>query len=251
MSVRYGLIAAAALGLAGCATADRVQELEDRLAALEKKVEEQAAAAPAARAAGGAPAEAGVDQAKEDAATKVYEELAALVKDGKMAEAKAVAAKMETEFGDTRMWKRAAKMAQELEVIGKPAPTSFVVDKWFQNEASINFASSSPTLVVFWEEWCPHCRREVPNLEATYNKFKGQGLQMVGVTKVTRKSTEESVTAFIAEQKVTYPMAKETGELSTHFNVSGIPAAAVVKNGEIVWRGHPARITDEMIQGWL
>ena len=38
--------------------------------------------------------------------------------------------------------------------------------------------------------------------------------------------------------------------MSQHFNVSGIPAAAVVKDGKIVWRGHPARLTDEMIQGW-
>ena len=45
--------------------------------------------------------------------------------------------------------------------------------------------------------------------------------------------------------------AKENGDLSKHFNVSGIPAAAVVKGGKIVWRGHPGRLSDDMINGWL
>jgi hypothetical protein len=39
--------------------------------------------------------------------------------------------------------------------------------------------------------------------------------------------------------------------MSTYFGVRGIPAAAVVKDGQIVWRGHPARITEDMLKGWL
>ena len=39
--------------------------------------------------------------------------------------------------------------------------------------------------------------------------------------------------------------------LAQYFAVSGIPAAAVVKNGKVVWRGHPARINDEMLKGWM
>ena len=50
---------------------------------------------------------------------------------------------------------------------------------------------------------------------------------------------------------MTYPTAKENGDLSKHFNVSGIPAAAVVKGGKVVWRGHPGRLNDSMIDGWL
>ena len=60
-----------------------------------------------------------------------------------------------------------------------------------------------------------------------------------------------SSTEFIKDNKVTYPTAKENGDLSKHFNVSGIPAAAVVKGGKIIWRGHPGRLNDSMIDGWL
>jgi hypothetical protein len=35
------------------------------------------------------------------------------------------------------------------------------------------------------------------------------------------------------------------------FNVSGIPAAAVVKDGVVVWRGHPARLNNDILTGML
>ena len=75
---------------------------------------------------------------------------------------------------------------------------------------------------------------------------------MIGLTKQTRGVTDEQVTSFIGENKVTYPIAKEQGDsLSQHYGVRGIPAAAVVKDGKVVWRGHPARLTDQMIEDWL
>ena len=74
---------------------------------------------------------------------------------------------------------------------------------------------------------------------------------MVGLTKVTRYATDEKIVEFIDEKKLTYPMAKEDGEMYKAFNVSGIPAAAAVKGGKIIWRGHPGRLTDEMIAGWM
>ena len=46
-------------------------------------------------------------------------------------------------------------------------------------------------------------------------------------------------------------MAKESGDASKAFGVSGIPAAAVVKDGKVVWRGHPGRLTEQMIESWI
>jgi thiol-disulfide isomerase/thioredoxin len=105
--------------------------------------------------------------------------------------------------------------------------------------------------VVFWEVWCPHCKREVPKLDEMYAKYKGQGLNVVGVTQVSNGKTDEEVAAFISENHVSYPTAKVGPELPNAFAVQGIPAAAVIKDGKVVWRGHPAQLNDEMITGWL
>ena len=84
-----------------------------------------------------------------------------------------------------------------------------------------------------------------------WQKYKDQGLQVVALTKITRSSTEETVSKFIEDKKMTYPVAKEDGKASQYFGVAGIPAAAVVKDGKVIWRGHPANISEAMLKGWI
>lgn len=227
--------------IAGCATADRVKALEEKVASLEEKVEASAKSGGKA---------APKDEKAEKAAASLYEEIGKAVRAGDTDGAKAKLGEMKKKYSETTAYRRARKIERELEVIGKAAPSSLDVEKWYTSESKIDFASDAPTLLVFWEIWCPHCRREVPKMQATWDKYKGK-IQMVGLTKLSRSATEEKVTEFIAENKVTYPTAKENGDLSKHFNVSGIPAAAVVKGGKIIWRGHPGRLSDDMIDGWL
>lgn len=237
---RFIILGAMAL-LAGCATADRVKALEEKVAELEKTVEENAKSGAKA---------AVKDEKAEKAAAAIYEKIGKSVREGDTEGAKKQLAELKAKYSNTTAYRRARKIERELEVIGKAAPVSLEVEKWYTSESKIDFASDKPTLLVFWEIWCPHCKREVPKMQATWDKYQGK-IQMVGLTKITRSATEEKVTEFIAEKNVTYPTAKENGDLSKHFNVSGIPAAAVVKGGKVVWRGHPGRLNDSMIDGWL
>ncbi|MFT5686791.1 MAG: serine/threonine protein kinase/thiol-disulfide isomerase/thioredoxin [Myxococcota bacterium] len=133
-----------------------------------------------------------------------------------------------------------SQLQAEVEVIGKIAP-DLVVEKWFTGSGS---TYKNVTLLIFWEQWCPHCKREVPALQEVYQTYSNRGLQIIGLTKITKDSTEEKVEEFISEKGLTYPIAKEYGggSLSEYFNVSGIPAAALIKDGEVIWRGHPARL---------
>jgi thiol-disulfide isomerase/thioredoxin len=232
------------VALSGCATQDQVKKLEERIAEVEKKQ----AAAPAARQ-GQNPMQGSGDPAKEEAARNLYTQIQEMVGKGDIEGAKKKMVELTANYGDTTTAKRAQSLNAELSVVGKAAPTDLKVEKWYQGQSEVHI-DQGPTLVVFWEVWCPHCKREVPKLEATYEKYKGK-LQVVGLTKITKSSTEEKVQEFITEQKVSYPMAKETGEMSDYFAVSGIPAAAVIKDGKVVWRGHPGRLTDDMINAWL
>jgi len=226
--------------LFGCADPElqkKVEDLEKKVAELEKRP----VGMPGAPGAANPEAE---NKAAEllKAATKASEE-------GNYDEAKAKLAELKSKFGATRAAKAAARLDSELAVIGKDAG-ALEVDKWFQGD--LGSLDDGTTLLVFWEVWCPHCKREVPKLAETYNKFNGKGLKMVGLTKMTRDIKEEQVTSFLSENKVNYPIAKEKGDsMSQHFGVRGIPAAAVVKDGKVVWRGHPARLNDQMIEGWL
>lgn len=215
--------------------AKKVEQLEQKLAELERRVESMAPPTPAM---------------ENEARTKLTQ-INSLLQQGNYEQAQSQMKDFKSKYSKTAAYKQALRLDQELSVFGKAAPASWSVQKWFQGESEVDLSSDKTTLLVFWELWCPHCKREVPKMQAMYEKYKGDGLQMVGLTKLTKSSTEDGVNQFIKAQGVKYPMAKEDGKLSAYFGVSGIPAAAVVKNGKVVWRGHPAKLSDAMVKGWL
>ena len=245
--------------LAGCATADEVQKLKEELTELKeakgmaadgtlaKKVAELEKQVADLKKSGVKSANSGVDAEKEKAAAAVYREVQGAIKEGDIAIAKSKLAEMEKSYGDTRLWKRAQRTKGELDIIGKDAPKSYTGVEWLQGNSDL---STGTTMVVFWEVWCPHCKREVPNLEAKHKKY-GDKLKIVGLTKMSRGKSKEEIMKFISDSKVTYPMGKEDGSLSKTFAVSGIPAAAVVKDGKIVWRGHPASLPDAKLESFF
>jgi thiol-disulfide isomerase/thioredoxin len=242
---------AGVFGLAAMAQTDsedlaaKVNALEKRLANLEKTLNTRLASIERKVSQGGSSAEL------EQKASAAYAEIARLRNAGDYEQAKSKLGEFMKTYGTTRVAQRARKDVQELAVIGKTAPTDWAIEKWFQGEDQIDLTSDKATLVVFWEIWCPHCKREVPKLQQMYTELKDEGLQVVGLTQINKSATEEKVQAFISTSKLSYPIAKTSAKTNTYFNVSGIPAAAVVKDGKIVWRGHPAQLNADKLRSWL
>jgi thiol-disulfide isomerase/thioredoxin len=189
------------------------------------------------------------DADAERQAAELLREIRQLAGQGKAEEAKAKLQELAKEHGGTRAARSARSVQQELALVGSEAPDSYHVQKWLIGEAQL--PPDKPTLLVFWEVWCPHCRREAPKMQELHDKFKDKGLQVVGMTRITRSATEEKVMEFLQQQNISYPNAKVDYPVNQAFNVRGIPAAAVVKDGKVVWRGHPARLSEEAIAGWL
>lgn len=241
----------------------RVELLERRLAAMRLEAAKPAAPAttpapvtpkaPPASAAAPAPTAqtAGQQGQGREEALALYGRIDQLVASGKVAEAnRELAAWDESHAGTPAAgWTRA--LNRELAVVGKAAPADWAIERWFQGEQQVTLDGQRPTLLVFWEAWCPHCKTEVPKLQQLAKDYASKGLQVVGVTRITQTATEESVRGFLTESGVSYPIAKETGALAEYFDVKGIPAAALVKDGKVVWRGHPVRLTPDLLTSLL
>jgi peroxiredoxin len=87
-------------------------------------------------------------------------------------------------------------------------------------------------LVNFWATWCPPCRKEMPDLQALYDKYKDHGFVVVSI------SDEEAakVQPFIAERKITYPVLLDPGrKVNDLFQVEGIPKSFIYdRKGKLV-----------------
>lgn len=228
--------------LAPAAAGERLAELERRVAALEAEVKELQARPPGAGMVPRAP-----DRATEDAAMALYEQAKAAVLALDYDTAKAALAQIRESYPSTRAFRASQRMEGEVEVVGRDeAPLT--VDRWFQGSEG-EARGQVATLLVFWEVWCPHCKREVPRLTAFREQYGDRGVGVVALTKQTRNVTDEQVTSFIDSQGLTIPVAREQGTtLSEHYGIRGIPAAAMVRDGQVVWRGHPATLSDELME---
>jgi outer membrane protein assembly factor BamD (BamD/ComL family)/thiol-disulfide isomerase/thioredoxin len=153
-------------------------------------------------------------------------------------------------FPTDRLAAQGRAALESLELLGQVAPELAVAEWIGPVGKTIADSRGKPVLLVFWATWCPHCRKEMPRLEADiWKKYKEKGLQVVAVTRHSRGQTNEKVVEYRDENSITMPIAVDSGTTSRAYGVSGIPAAALIdKDGKIAFRGHPAQVSEEMLK---
>lgn len=101
-------------------------------------------------------------------------------------------------------------------------------------------------LVNFWATWCPPCRKEMPDLQALYDKYKDRGFLVLSI------SDEETakVSPFIAERKISYPVLLDPGrKVNDAFVVEGIPKSFVYdREGKLVAQSIDMRTRNQFEQ---
>jgi peroxiredoxin len=110
----------------------------------------------------------------------------------------------------------------------------------------LNALRGKVVLVNFWATWCPPCRKEMPDLDALYQRFGKQGLIVLAI------SDEEAakVKPFIAERKVGYPVLLDPGrKVNTLMAVEGIPKSFVYdREGKIVAQAIDMRTRGQFLE---
>jgi thiol-disulfide isomerase/thioredoxin len=80
--------------------------------------------------------------------------------------------------------------------------------------------------VNFWATWCPPCRAEIPDLIDLQRRYADK-LVVLGISE--DDPPVETVTKFVAEQKMPYPIAMGTPELHKIFKgVVALPTTFVI-----------------------
>lgn len=75
-------------------------------------------------------------------------------------------------------------------------------------------------LVNFWATWCPPCRVEMPGFQAVYDRRKDSGFVVLGIS--TDAGGPDNVKRFLAERRITYPVAMASGSVVQRFGGANV-----------------------------
>ncbi len=104
----------------------------------------------------------------------------------------------------------------------------------FDGEQFRLFEQRGKVVVInFWASWCIPCRDEAPILQSVWERYRDQGVVLVGVAYL---DSDQDSRAFIEEFGITYPNGPDTGtRISRDYRIQGVPETFVVdQNGHIV-----------------
>ncbi|MBD5358248.1 MAG: TlpA family protein disulfide reductase [Bacteroides sp.] len=91
------------------------------------------------------------------------------------------------------------------------------------------------TLVDFWASWCPYCIKELPDMASLYQRWKDNGLEIVGVAV---RDTPDDSKAAVSKHNITWPVIYNTQRKPYDiYGFSGIPHHMLIgPDGKIVSR---------------
>ncbi len=123
-------------------------------------------------------------------------------------------------------------------VAGSSLPKLKLKDLDGQKENLQAYQEQAKIIVLnFWATWCGPCNEEMPMLVKEQAKYKGRGVQVIGVS-IDKSSDEGKVRDFIARYHIDFPIwVGGTGDDVSRWKLGpAVPATAFIQNGEIVGR---------------
>lgn len=115
------------------------------------------------------------------------------------------------------------------------------------NEVSSSDFKGKVVMIDFWATWCPPCRMMIPGMVELQEKYKDQGLVIVGVS--LDEQGPSVVKSFNKEFQVNYTSLMGTEEVVRAFGgVQGIPTSFLIdREGRIVSR-HVGYVSKEKLE---
>lgn len=136
----------------------------------------------------------------------------------------------------------------EIVNVGDLAP-NFVLKDLEGNEVELEQLKGKGILLNFWATFCPPCREEMPYMENSYEKYKGEGIEILAVNFDEDPIVIEK---FVDHYELSYPILLDSGLSITHlYGVRELPATFLIDEDGFVIERRLGALTEQMIEDYV
>lgn len=121
-------------------------------------------------------------------------------------------------------------------VIGAQAP-DFTIKDLKGNDVTLSSFKGKPILLNFWATWCPHCRRERPELNQLYKDYNGKGLVIISVA---NDASIEKVKKFVENNPANFIVLSDQDSIATEaYSVYALPTTFLIDRNGVIKKKFP------------
>jgi thiol-disulfide isomerase/thioredoxin len=115
-------------------------------------------------------------------------------------------------------------------------------------DVSLRSFAGKVVLLNFWATWCVPCKIEIPSFVELYSRYRGRGVEIVGVDVGEAPAT---VAPYVREMKVNYPvlLTGDRKDLLTAFGIDvGLPTTVIINRDGTVCRKRVGLMSRELFE---
>jgi thiol-disulfide isomerase/thioredoxin len=118
-----------------------------------------------------------------------------------------------------------------------PANLEFTLKDVNGRDVSLSAYTGKVLMINFWATWCPPCRIEIPGLRDLYDRYRRQGLEIVGINVDEPPST---IRPYARDMQINYPLLIGQGRDDVKEALgplAGVPTTLLIdRNGTVCRR---------------